>query len=656
MAATLVTHPDPGPLPLTENFNNGAGNWTIVDDSTKTSSWAIIGGALQEQNGVETRPGAFDQSYHKGTYAFYTPGTGLYNYRFSVDALYLSAGQADDIGIMFRYQNNNNYYRLSMNSRYGFTRLEKKVSGTFSPLAVNARGYLFGELLSFTIEVNGSQIQVWLNNEPLFAVQDTSLASGTVALYAQDKSSFDNMSIGSPSTVPAVVLNTPATASVTPTGVLVTSAIATSVPAGGGVEFLLDGTSSILDTAAPYLATFAGVPQGGEHTVEAILRDAATTELTRDTNTLIGTQGRYILALGDSITNGEGDKYDADNETARIVGFQGYVSELAEMLENSLPMPVLIYNEGIGGDESADTAFTRINSILARHPGANQVLLQLGTNDALASIPSGLGCTGTACNGTYKGNMQSLIDTLTTAGYTVYVALPPPIFGTSAPFTDPATASRNTSYILPYHSVINSELSNRQPGPNFYNYFLGSGSNRFSLFYDVWHPNSLGHKVMSYLWHNALNPGSALPLPFVLDNLSTSTTAPYLKQNLLENGDFYYVDKAYTLTSIPSILNNGRWIMTADADVGNASTGYLSFTVDRPVTVYIAYDAGATSLPNWMSAYTMTGLTVGTSDLLAPTLNLYSRVYTAGTVTLGGNMATGSNGALANYVVIVVEN
>ncbi|MGE3480676.1 MAG: putative Ig domain-containing protein [Gammaproteobacteria bacterium] len=654
-AASLVEHPEVD-LPLTENFTGGSANWTIVDDSSKASSWSVIGGALQQQNGVETRPGAFDQSYHKGTYAYYTPGTGLTNYRFSVDAIYLSSGQADDIGIMFRYQNNNNYYRLTMNSRYGFTRLEKRVSGVFAPLAVNARGYNAGQLLHFTVEVNGNLVQVWINDEPLFSVQDASLPTGTVALYSQDKSSFDNVVIDHPSVSPSVVLGSPVAESVTPTGVLGSAAVATHVPAGGSVEFLLDGSTSIIDDTFPYLATFAGVPQGGSHVVEAILRDAANAELVRDTNSLIGTGGWYGIAFGDSNTNGEGDNYAADNASARMLGFQGYENTLVTLLEDSLSIPVIVYNEGIGGDESVDTAFSRVDSILARHPGADKALVLLGTNDALAGIPSGVGCSGSSCNGTYKGNLQNLINTLTAAGYAVYVALPPPIFGTSTPFANPASASINTNFILQYHSAVTNELTNRQLGPNLYSYFLGAGLNRFSLFSDVWHFNALGHKVVAHLWHNALNPGSPVAVPFVLDDLSRSTVSPYLKQNLLENGDAYYVDRAFTLTSIPPQLNPGVWIMGADNDVGNTSTNYLSFSTDRATTVYVAYDGGAATLPDWMSSFTPTGMTVGTTDPLSNTLNVYSRDYAAGTITLGGNQASGASGANSNYIVIVVPN
>ncbi|KAF0191115.1 MAG: Uncharacterized protein FD165_2190, partial [Gammaproteobacteria bacterium] len=655
-AASLVVPPPPVTLPVTENFSSGMGNWTIVNDSGTASSWAVVSGALRQENRVES-VNAFDQSSHKGTYAYYTAGTSLSNYRFSTDAIFLGAGLADDIGIMFRYQNNNNYYRLSMNSRFGFTRLEKKTGGVFTPLAVNARGYNSGELLRFTIDLNGSSIQVTVNDDPLFAVNDSSLSTGTVALYTQDKASFDNVVIHIPENTATVTLATPLARDVIVDNAINATAISTNIPGGGGVEFLLDSVTSILDNAAPYSNTFSGLITG-DHTVEAIVRDAGNVELARDTNTLVGVGGDSYIAAGDSITNGSGDNYATDNLSSRMLGFQGYETNLSVLLEGNQGKPVIVYNEGIGGDESVDTAFNRIGSILARHSNSNKALVMLGTNDALALVPSGSGCTGTACNGTYKGNMQSLINTMTAAGKTVYTALPPPVFGSGGPipFADPATATLNTNYISAYNSVVLSELTGRQLGPDLYSYFLGAGQNRFSLFSDVWHPNALGYTAIAALWYNTLNPATPAALPFVLDSLVPSTTTPYVKQNLLETGDTYYVDAAYILTAIPAALNNGRWIMAANGDTGNTSASYINFSTDRPVTVYIAYDGGAAALPGWMSTFTSTGLTLSTTDPFSPTLNLYSQSFSAGPVTLGGNSAAGSSGADSHYVVIVVAN
>ena len=267
--------------------------------------------------------------------------------------------------------------------------------------------------------------------------------------------------------------------------------------------------------------------------------------------------------------------------------------------------------------------------------------------------------------------MQSLIDTITAAGKQVWVALVPPTWGSGGvPFTDPATVPINTSYIQEYNQVSTTELNNINIGPDFYGFFLGNGTNLFSLFSDLQHPNALGYTVMAALWQNILDPAptptmAAARIPFILGNLSPSTVAPYIKQDLMDVGDEYYVDETYTITgytntttgSLPTQLNNGRWIKTANADKANTTTNYVSFDIDRNATVYVAYDEGATSLPSWMSGYSDTNLSIQTTDPLTPSLHLYSATYTAGTtVTLGGNLDGMTTGADSNYVAIVVGN
>jgi hypothetical protein len=248
--------------------------------------------------------------------------------------------------------------------------------------------------------------------------------------------------------------------------------------------------------------------------------------------------------------------------------------------------------------------------------------------------------------------MQLLVDKLIAAGKTeVMVARVPPAWGgssTSNRFSDPLNASRN-QLIQEYNRVITSELVNVTPGPDFFSFLLSPTINRFSLFSDHLHPNALGFVVMAILWENAVT-GSTIQ-PFILDNI---VPAGY-QQNLLEVGDAYYIDRTYTLTSIPAFLRDGIWIMTANADKSNSSNSYLSFTVDRNVTIYVAYDSRATSLPNWMGGFTDTGETLGVTDS-GSSLHLYRKNYPEGVVTLGGNRAAGASGASSNYLVIIVEN
>ena len=108
------------------------------------------------------------------------------------------------------------------------------------------------------------------------------------------------------------------------------------------------------------------------------------------------------------------------------------------------------------------------------------------------------------------------------------------------------------------------------------------------------------------------------------------------------------------MTSVPVALADSIWIQTANTEKGDTAANYIDFIVDRPVTVYVAYDAGAVSLPNWVGSFTDTGTDVQTTDSLSPALHVYSRSFAAGTVSLGGNLAIGASGADSNYLVVVV--
>jgi hypothetical protein len=98
--------------------------------------------------------------------------------------------------------------------------------------------------------------------------------------------------------------------------------------------------------------------------------------------------------------------------------------------------------------------------------------------------------------------------------------------------------------------------------------------------------------------------------------------------------------------------------MTAQGHASNNTQNFLSFSVaDRPVDVYVAYDAGATRLPTWLdpatSDFEPASGQVVTSE---GDLRLYVRGYAAGeTVVLGGNRAAGARNVSLMYVPIVVE-
>jgi lysophospholipase L1-like esterase len=628
-----------------DDFSHGLDDavWVKVDDSAgigNSSLWIISGNALQQSNNVDklSQGSPFDQSFHKGTYRYLDTTAVLTDYRIQADIIPLTNGPSqsmdgNDVGIMFRYQNNDNYYRLTMNARYGFTRLEKKVGGQFTSLAVNSIGYYDDVPTDFMIDLNGSKIHVLIDNEPIFYITDSDLASGSVALYCQDKAKFDNVLITDPGLEPRVIIDTPLAYMVTTDAALDlnVSAQVANLPDGARIEFLLNENTDTAKTIlqAPFMTQFTGL-SAGEYEVAAVLRDADGNELDRDTNQAVGIDGGYYIAVGDSITNGGGDRFESDNisNDGRTIGVQGYQANLNDKLTEHFDLPQIVFNEGIPGD-TADSALSAIDSILDRHAQAENVLLLLGTNDVGESVSTN----------TFFNNMQTLVNSINSAGLTARYALVPPQFRTDTGLPDTTT---NDRIVLYNDALVN--LNNAQQGPDLYSFFL----NNDGLFYDGLHPNSLGHACIAKLWFNKLT--GAISSPFILYQFQTPAL---YQQNLLEAGDLFYIDESYTLEYIPLEISSGIWIMTDNGDKINTDAAFISFDLDREATVYVAYDGrDGVTLPGWLSgSFVDANLQISTT---AGVFNLYSRLYNTETVVLGGNHADGGTGQF-NYSVIVKE-
>jgi len=118
------------------------------------------------------------------------------------------------------------------------------------------------------------------------------------------------------------------------------------------------------------------------------------------------------------------------------------------------------------------------------------------------------------------------------------------------------------------------------------------------------------------------------------------------------NGALVYIDRSYTFNNLTSGSSGATYIQTANNDKTRTEPNFLSFDVNQEVIVGIAYDTRATFLPAWLSGWTNTGKLIGTTDV---DRKLYTRNFPAGTITLGGNMASPAAGAQSNYNVIIVK-
>ncbi len=136
----------------------------------------------------------------------------------------------------------------------------------------------------------------------------------------------------------------------------------------------------------------------------------------------------------------------------------------------------------------------------------------------------------------------------------------------------------------------------------------------------------------------------------IIDNIQVATGKAYALATL-EIGTAHYIDRTYTVTSVPDALTGASFIKTANDDKANSGNALLTFTLTQAATVYVAYDPRATALPAWLSSWKKEAFTLGTTDPGTSFFDVYSKAFVAGTVTLGGALASPAAGAQMNYLV-----
>lgn len=161
------------------------------------------------------------------------------------------------------------------------------------------------------------------------------------------------------------------------------------------------------------------------------------------------------------------------------------------------------------------------------------------------------------------------------------------------------------------------------------------------------------------------NPTAACgPYPILIDVplcdpgvtiASVNSANPYDVVPLPEIGDEYYTDRTYTLTYLPSELENSTLVRSPNNDKNTGGSHQLKLDFAQATTTYIAYDPRGTA-PSWIrDNYTDTGLTIGVTDSGTSTLGLWRQDLGAGLHTFSGNKAAGWGGAVGtNYVIFVV--
>lgn len=122
----------------------------------------------------------------------------------------------------------------------------------------------------------------------------------------------------------------------------------------------------------------------------------------------------------------------------------------------------------------------------------------------------------------------------------------------------------------------------------------------------------------------------------------------YEVSTMHKDADFY-VDRDYTVVDLPKALDGLTYIRPRNDDKWYKENDLLSFMLEGDATLYVAFDSRAGSLPSWLSSWERIDMTIGTTDV---SFNVYSKAFSKGKVTLGGNAVSPMSGAESTYLVL----
>jgi hypothetical protein len=122
------------------------------------------------------------------------------------------------------------------------------------------------------------------------------------------------------------------------------------------------------------------------------------------------------------------------------------------------------------------------------------------------------------------------------------------------------------------------------------------------------------------------------------------------------SGITYYIDRTFTISSLTG-LDGSKFIKTANDDKNLTTATHLRFTVNVPVTVYVAMDKRTTTVPAWLSLWTpTTSVAFSGTDSSASPMKMYMKTFSAGQITLGANKQSPGAGMQSHYAVFVKKN
>ena len=185
-------------------------DFDIVDDPQATvsapSEWVFNAEARRIDQLSDIHGGAFEAGAtgpdKPGTYLVRKTTAALPAVQNCIVAVDVSSEDNDGIGVVFRWQDADNFYYFLMDQERNYRRMGKKAAGVFQELDTAAldatHGYEAGKSHSLKIRISGTQLNAYLNDELVLSGQDASLPNaGRAGLFCWGSAGahFDNFRI-----------------------------------------------------------------------------------------------------------------------------------------------------------------------------------------------------------------------------------------------------------------------------------------------------------------------------------------------------------------------------------------------------------------------------------------------------------------------------
>src|SRR5690606_28087311 len=115
--------------------------WTIVDEGETEgpSKWQVVNGEVVQSSNI-FGPDVPATANRKGTFAYYDDPEAFKWKNYSVEMTFRNTDD-DGIGLMFYYQDPDNYYKVDIDRQRIFTKLFKMKNGVETTLAAVGKVY-----------------------------------------------------------------------------------------------------------------------------------------------------------------------------------------------------------------------------------------------------------------------------------------------------------------------------------------------------------------------------------------------------------------------------------------------------------------------------------------------------------------------------------